>query len=72
VKTFIVRTSSGQHFMGNAETPEEIVLYAIARANLQAETYIVYDWNLERTVVPSPRLDGAGERHPSRRLDASR
>jgi len=40
--------------MGNAETPEEVVLYAIARANLHAETYIVYDHDLNRFEVPHP------------------
>jgi len=54
VKTFVVLTPAGD-FMGNAETPEEIVLYAIARANLVAETFVVYDHDLNRFEVPRPR-----------------
>jgi len=37
--------------MGNAESAQEAVAFAIAYANLIADEYVVYDWNLDREVV---------------------
>ncbi|HEY1292913.1 MAG TPA: hypothetical protein VGJ60_07540 [Chloroflexota bacterium] len=54
MKTWIVRVGE-RGFVGNAETPEEIVLYAIARDGLLADTYVVYDHDLNRFEVPRPR-----------------
>ena len=56
VKTYVVRCGQRleRDFMGNAETPEEAVLYAMARAGLDADTFVVYDHDLNRTEVPRP------------------
>ena len=58
MKLFIVQTGRGtdgyREFIGNAETPEEIVLYAIARVGLDADTYVVYDHDLNRFEIPRP------------------
>jgi len=38
--------------MGNAESAEEAVAYAIAKGNMPiVDEYVVYDWNLDREVV---------------------
>jgi hypothetical protein len=50
MKTFVVRVGD-RGWMGNAESPDEAVAFAIAYANLLADQYVVYDWNLDRTVV---------------------
>jgi hypothetical protein len=55
VKTFLVRDGHGESFMGNAETPEEIVLYAIARTGMDAAIYVVYDHDLNRYEVARPQ-----------------
>jgi hypothetical protein len=67
VKTFCVRPlllppheSSGAttrpdaSFVANAETPEEAVLYAMARTGMDALTFLVYDHDLNRHVLPRP------------------
>lgn len=54
MKTWVVRLPNDdrQAWMGNAETPEEAVKYAIAKGNLPIVTrYVVYDWNLDRFEV---------------------
>jgi hypothetical protein len=45
VKTFIVKIAN-KDFIGNAESPEEAVLYAIAREGMIADKYVVYDHDL--------------------------
>jgi len=44
VKTYVVRARE-KVWMGNAESPEEAVCYAIARDNLISQQYLVYDAN---------------------------
>jgi len=55
MKTFVVRTPDLRHWMGNAESPEEAVDYAIARASLYAARYIVYDWDANCFEVETPQ-----------------
>jgi hypothetical protein len=38
-------------FMVNAESDKEAVAYAISRKSLVSPSYVVYDWNLNRTFV---------------------
>jgi hypothetical protein len=57
VKTFVVLCDDGasyREFIGNAESPEEAVLYAMARTGMDAEQYAVYDHDLNFFVVPRP------------------
>jgi hypothetical protein len=54
MKTWVVRLPNNDRdcWMGNAESAEEAVAYAIAKGNISlADEYVVYDWNLDRTVV---------------------
>jgi len=53
VKTFVVRVGQ-QDWMGNAETPEEAVLFAIARTGMDAPTFLVYDHDANRFEIPRP------------------
>jgi hypothetical protein len=50
LKTYVVQTPN-KRFVGNAESPEEVVLYAIARESMIADTYVVYDYDLNRFEV---------------------
>lgn len=51
MKTYVVRALSAC-WMGNAESAEEAVAYAIAKGNMPiVDEYVVYDWNLDREVV---------------------
>jgi len=57
VKTFVVRYGQGashRDWVGNAETPEEAVLFAMARTDMDAPTFIVYDHDLNRHEIPRP------------------
>jgi hypothetical protein len=54
VKTWIVRLPDNDRdcWVGNAESAEEAVAYAIAKGNIRlVEHYVVYDHDLNRTVV---------------------
>jgi len=54
MKTYVVRLPNNDRdcWIGNAESAQEAVAYAIAKGNISiVDTYVVYDWNLDREVV---------------------
>lgn len=44
--------------MGNAESPQEAVAFAIARGSLLAETYVVWDHDLNMTTITHEQAIG--------------
>jgi len=57
VRTYLVRYGSDtsyREWIGNAETHEEAVLYAMARTGMDTPLFLVYDHDLNRYEVPRP------------------